>query len=171
MALIIIFCFADFSNWWICQIFQDGDYNQELTGQFEVNELKTPTICSQSDFITGTSVLCESCAENQVLKLRQIAAFVPFNEVSTCTPCSICTVWWNTCTACGISIMKINVCTSSGWTVITFWERKNKFTNVIIAWQPNLWGKLELWGWTLRNILTPREQPLNSQNFKEYFVF
>ncbi|BFZ23400.1 hypothetical protein BsWGS_26439 [Bradybaena similaris] len=61
---------------------EDGDYNQQLAAQFQVSELKTPTICSPSDFITGTSVLCESCAQNQVLKLRQIAAFVPFSEAN-----------------------------------------------------------------------------------------
>ena len=59
---------------------QDGDYNKPIPTQYN-GDLNHPVSCEQGDFISNNDVLCEKCSRNQLLKTKQLAAFVPLNEV------------------------------------------------------------------------------------------
>ncbi|XP_062590428.1 transmembrane protein 201-like isoform X1 [Saccostrea cucullata] len=75
-------------NCWDCPSCQqyngfnkDGDYNKPIPTQYN-GDLNHPVSCVQSDFISKTDVLCEKCSRNQLLKTKQLAAFVPMNEAN-----------------------------------------------------------------------------------------
>ncbi|KAH9514197.1 hypothetical protein Btru_030515 [Bulinus truncatus] len=60
---------------------EEGDYNKELSEQYNVKDYKTKTLCTPMDSGGVQSLLCESCSKNQVMKVRQLATFTPFHEV------------------------------------------------------------------------------------------
>ena len=68
-----------YMNFTVC-FTQDGDYNKPIPTQYN-GDLNHPVSCEQGDFISNNDVLCEKCSRNQLLKTKQLAAFVPLNEV------------------------------------------------------------------------------------------
>ena len=64
---------------------QDGDYNKPIPAQWQEN-LNHPIStdsgdCKAQAFNTGSDQLCEACNRNQLLKIRQLASYVPYSEV------------------------------------------------------------------------------------------
>lgn len=75
-------------NCWDCPACQqyngfneDGDYNKPIPTQYN-GDLNHPVSCAQGDYISNNDVLCENCTRNQLLKTKQLAAFVPLNEAN-----------------------------------------------------------------------------------------
>lgn len=75
-------------NCWDCPACQqyngfneDGDYNKPIPTQYN-GDLNHPVSCAQGDYISNNDVLCEKCSRNQLLKTKQLAAFVPLNEAN-----------------------------------------------------------------------------------------
>ena len=64
---------------------QDGGYNKPIPAQYEANLNRSVTSEATSNDTSATSdepsVLCATCQQNQLLKVKQLANFVPFNEV------------------------------------------------------------------------------------------
>ncbi|KAK2169389.1 hypothetical protein LSH36_10g03075 [Paralvinella palmiformis] len=62
---------------------EDGDYNKPIPAQF-VEEFNYPvTPIQQSDsFHSSSDVLCLRCQQNQDLKIRQLANFLPYSEAT-----------------------------------------------------------------------------------------
>lgn len=58
----------------------DGDYNRPIKEQQDIKLHKTGVLCSSDQVQKVPSLLCEACSQNQVIKVRQLAAFAPFNE-------------------------------------------------------------------------------------------
>ena len=61
-------------------ITQTGDYNKPIPSQYD-DRLNHPISCEREEFISGDNLLCSRCSENQLLKVKQLANFVPYNEV------------------------------------------------------------------------------------------
>ncbi|OWF44063.1 transmembrane protein 201-like [Mizuhopecten yessoensis] len=58
---------------------EDGHYNKPIPAQYS-ESMNHPVSCKTDEFISKDTVLCDECSQNQLLKVRQLAAFVPFNE-------------------------------------------------------------------------------------------
>ncbi|XP_033763827.1 transmembrane protein 201-like [Pecten maximus] len=58
---------------------EDGHYNKPIPAQYS-ESMNYPINCKTDEFISKDSLLCDECNQNQLLKVRQLAAFVPFNE-------------------------------------------------------------------------------------------
>lgn len=58
---------------------EDGHYNKPVPAQYN-ESMNYPINCKADDFISKDSLLCDECNQNQLLKVRQLAAFVPLNE-------------------------------------------------------------------------------------------
>lgn len=58
---------------------EDGNYNKPIPAQFN-ESMNYPVNCKTDEFISKDSILCDECNQNQLLKVRQLSAFVPFNE-------------------------------------------------------------------------------------------
>ncbi|XP_060068538.1 transmembrane protein 201-like [Ylistrum balloti] len=58
---------------------EDGHYNKPIPAQYS-ESMNYPVNCKTEEFISKDSLLCDECNQNQLLKVRQLAAFVPFNE-------------------------------------------------------------------------------------------
>ncbi|KAK0056351.1 transmembrane protein 201-like isoform X1 [Biomphalaria pfeifferi] len=74
---------------WICShceqyngFTEDGGYNQDLSEQYNVKDYKTKPLCSSMDSNETEVLLCKSCSQNQVMKVRQLADFTPFHEIN-----------------------------------------------------------------------------------------
>ena len=67
-------------------ILQTGDYNKPIPAQYD-DRLNHPAGCDQEEFISGDELLCNRCSQNQLLKVKQLANFVPYTEVSSRTEC------------------------------------------------------------------------------------
>ena len=63
-------------------IFQTGDYNKPIPAQYD-DRLNHPAGCAQEEFISGDELLCHRCSQNQLLKVKQLANFVPYSEVGS----------------------------------------------------------------------------------------
>lgn len=59
---------------------QDGNYNKPIPAQHD-ERLNHPITCQEDEFIAGDNVFCDRCTQNQLLKIKQLANFVPYNEV------------------------------------------------------------------------------------------
>ncbi|ELU18533.1 hypothetical protein CAPTEDRAFT_188375 [Capitella teleta] len=65
---------------------KDGDYNKPIPAQWSC-DLNHPITAETKDrspdhFNSGSDQLCEACNRNQLLKIRQLSNFVPYNEVN-----------------------------------------------------------------------------------------
>ena len=64
--------------------FQDGDYNKPIPAQY-VESLNHPVTPLRSTATAHSAdslyALCDACNANQLLKVKQLANFVPYNEV------------------------------------------------------------------------------------------
>ncbi|XP_053379975.1 transmembrane protein 201-like [Mercenaria mercenaria] len=58
---------------------KDGSYNKPIPAQYD-ERLNKPIKCQEDDFIGGHNVLCDRCTQNQLLKIKQLANFIPYNE-------------------------------------------------------------------------------------------
>ncbi|XP_013417487.1 transmembrane protein 201 isoform X2 [Lingula anatina] len=60
---------------------QDGDYNKPIPSQY-YESMNHPMTAVQTEdaYKDSRSVLCEACSRNQLLKIKQLANFVPCNE-------------------------------------------------------------------------------------------
>lgn len=69
---------------------QDGDYNKPIPEQYSEELNKTiKVVPGHSDGFSGRreqrqkqNMLCSLCSQNQLLKIKQLSAFVPFNDVN-----------------------------------------------------------------------------------------
>ncbi|KAK7094180.1 transmembrane protein 201-like [Littorina saxatilis] len=59
----------------------DGDYNKPVPAQF-TEDINHPINCRAGEFLTRCQYLCHNCQRNQLLKIKQLAAFVPLNEAT-----------------------------------------------------------------------------------------
>lgn len=64
---------------------QDGDYNKPIPSQWS-EDLNHPISLESGDrgarnYNSGSDQLCEACNRNQLLKIRQLSNYVPYNEV------------------------------------------------------------------------------------------
>ena len=70
-----------------CLILQYGDYNKPIPAQYHEDFNHYSSIGKRQEDRTAPSpsqsegVLCEQCNINQTLKVQQLSAFVPYNEV------------------------------------------------------------------------------------------
>ncbi|XP_059146131.1 transmembrane protein 201-like [Physella acuta] len=60
---------------------EDGDYNKPITEQYQINDSVGVSTRTPAEMNEKESLLCADCGQNQVIKVRQLAAFVPFSEV------------------------------------------------------------------------------------------
>ncbi|XP_071109660.1 transmembrane protein 201-like [Haliotis cracherodii] len=56
-----------------------GDYNKDIPAQ-HMSDLNHGIGCSPEEYLGSSSALCNGCEENQLLKVKQLASFVPMNE-------------------------------------------------------------------------------------------
>ncbi|XP_067658191.1 transmembrane protein 201-like [Haliotis asinina] len=56
-----------------------GDYNKDIPAQHML-ELNHGIGCRPEEYLGSSSALCNGCEENQLLKVKQLASFVPMNE-------------------------------------------------------------------------------------------
>ncbi|KAL8594001.1 hypothetical protein ACOMHN_028987 [Nucella lapillus] len=59
----------------------DGDYNKPVPAQY-TEEINHPVNCEPTEFLTRSQFLCHACQRNQLLKVKQLAAFEPLNEAT-----------------------------------------------------------------------------------------
>ena len=65
-------------------VLQDGGYNKPIPAQYD-ERLNNPVTGAEDEYIGGDSVLCDRCRQNTLLKVKQLANFVPYNEVCCST--------------------------------------------------------------------------------------
>ncbi|XP_046558786.1 transmembrane protein 201-like [Haliotis rubra] len=56
-----------------------GDYNKDIPAQHML-ELNHGIGCRPEEYLGSSSALCNGCEQNQLLKVKQLASFVPMNE-------------------------------------------------------------------------------------------
>ncbi|XP_076451710.1 uncharacterized protein LOC143287541 isoform X2 [Babylonia areolata] len=59
----------------------DGDYNKPVPAQY-MEDINHPINCRPAEFLTRCQFLCPTCQRNQLLKVKQLAAFEPLNEAT-----------------------------------------------------------------------------------------
>lgn len=60
---------------------EDGSYNKPVPAQY-TEDINHPIHCLPAEFLTRGEFLCHSCQRNQLLKIKQLAAFEPLNEAT-----------------------------------------------------------------------------------------
>ena len=62
---------------------QDGGYNKPIPAQYyeTMNHPVSAEPKTDEQFNSNSDVLCTVCSRNQLLKVKQLANFVPYNEV------------------------------------------------------------------------------------------
>ncbi|KAK3105663.1 hypothetical protein FSP39_002951 [Pinctada imbricata] len=73
-------------NSWVCVsceqyngFTEDGDYNKPIPAQYDIHD-HAHTACQRGEYITRGDMLCQRCSNNQVLKVKQLANFVPLHN-------------------------------------------------------------------------------------------
>lgn len=76
----------EYKNCWDCPSCEqyngfdkDGNYNKPIPSQYD-ERLNHPITCDKDEFLGGHDILCARCSQNQLLKIKQLANFVPYNE-------------------------------------------------------------------------------------------
>ncbi|XP_052227400.1 transmembrane protein 201-like isoform X2 [Dreissena polymorpha] len=60
---------------------KDGSYNKAIVAQYD-ESYNRPINCKKAEFLGGHDLLCDKCCQNQLLKVKQLANFTPYNEKS-----------------------------------------------------------------------------------------
>ncbi|WAR15193.1 TM201-like protein, partial [Mya arenaria] len=58
---------------------KDGNYNKPILAQYD-EKLNRPFKCKEAEFLGGHDLLCDRCSQNQLLKVKQLANFTPYDE-------------------------------------------------------------------------------------------
>ena len=129
---------------WFDICFQDGDYNKPIPAQF-MEELNHPITAENKEPLkkcwmpSEPSPLCNLCSHNQILKVHQLADFVPENEVRLCKSFHLlfhtCGNIQQVCTHQGVTVMIVLLSGTSRISV-----RTSRFSQLLVVWTSSFSG-------------------------------
>ncbi|KAL4220958.1 hypothetical protein ACF0H5_019224 [Mactra antiquata] len=76
----------EYKNCWDCPSCEQyngfdksGGYNKPIAAQYD-ERLNDSVSCKKDEYLDGHDILCERCSQNQLLKIKQLANFEPYDE-------------------------------------------------------------------------------------------